>query len=61
MKNFHKGGDQDGYYCIIKIRKISNKKARELVRKVLNENSGNISKTARILKILRNERMWIDI
>ena len=33
------------------IRRLSPEKAREIVRKVLTENEGNVSKTARILKI----------
>lgn len=35
------------------IRKLSPEKAREVVRKVLTENDGNVSKAARILKIKR--------
>ena len=35
------------------IRKISKEKARELVRKILNKNGGNVFKTARILRISR--------
>ncbi len=36
------------------MRKASPEKARELVRKVLQQNNGNVSKTARILGISRN-------
>jgi transposase-like protein len=36
------------------MRKVSPEKARELVRKVLQQNNGNVSKTARILGISRN-------
>ena len=36
------------------LRKIEAFKARELVRTVLAKNSGNVSKTARILEISRN-------
>ncbi len=36
------------------LREIESSKARELVRKVLEKNSGNVSKTARILAISRN-------
>jgi hypothetical protein len=36
------------------LRKASAKKARELVRKVLDQNNGNVSKTARALVISRN-------
>ncbi len=36
------------------LREIESSKARELVRKVLEKNSGNVSKTARILGISRN-------
>src|SRR6201997_5524228 len=36
------------------LRKVSPKKARELVRKVLDQNKGNVSKTAKVLAISRN-------
>src|ERR1700756_111638 len=36
------------------LRKVSPKKARELVRKVLDQNKGNVSKTAKVLGISRN-------
>ena len=36
------------------LREVSAKKARELVRKVLDQNNGNISKTAKVLEISRN-------
>ena len=37
------------------LRKANPVKARELVRKVLNQNGGNVSKTARILGIDRTD------
>ncbi|MDI6727377.1 MAG: helix-turn-helix domain-containing protein, partial [Thermodesulfovibrionales bacterium] len=36
------------------LREIETSKARELVRKVLSKNNGNVSETARILGISRN-------
>ncbi len=36
------------------LREVSPKKARELVRKVLDQNNGNVSKTAKVLEISRN-------
>jgi putative transposase len=36
------------------LRKVSPKKARELVRKVLDQNKGNVSKTSNVLGISRN-------
>lgn len=36
------------------LREIETSKARELVRKVLAKNNGNVSETARILGISRN-------
>src|ERR671931_55766 len=36
------------------LRKVSSKRARELVRKVLDQNNGNVSKTAKVLAISRN-------